>query len=327
MQRQFIKKRILGLLLVVIFMFIFTTDVHASKMIETQSELYDELLEIVKEKKSMATIYTTFPPETINFEGLEERAKLEGEYFSANLPTFQFQSSEVSGGYKVEILMGSIYNPTKFQEKRLDVVVNGLVQDCEGMSDYEKIRYVHDYIVLNCEYEGTRDGAYQALCNGKACCNGYARGFLRVMEAMDIPCKYTTNTEHAWNTVYLEGEWYNLDTTWDDLGGDQISYEYFLKSNADWTGEGPTVATTSKSYVVDPTLRDYHFRNYMFWSNLQIAMFAFVLLVIVMFLIRALSSYQKKKSKRKYEEGLLAMKTAYLPQNNNEYSSPYDNLD
>lgn len=65
----------------------------------------------------------------------------------------------------------------------------------------------------------------------------------------------------------------------------------------------------------------------MFWSNLQIAMIAFVILVLASFLIMALRKWQAKKAARRYEDGLMAMKAAYLPQNNNEYSSPYDNLD
>ena len=40
---------------------------------------------------------------------------------------------------------------------------------------------------------------------------------------------------HMWNAVKLDGEWYNLDITWDDLGQGGKNYDYFLKSDSSFT--------------------------------------------------------------------------------------------
>lgn len=66
-------------------------------------------------------------------------------------------------------------------------------------------------------------------------CAGYARAFQYILQKLSIPCYYCTGhagEEHAWNIVALEEDYYNVDVTWDDT--DQISYDYFNKTDADY---------------------------------------------------------------------------------------------
>ena len=317
----------LGFLLMGILSAVLTLEGSAfgRAQLKDKNEFYEALIELIKEGASTATLSITFDPAQINMDEFEERAKVEGEYFAANIPSFQFKETKTGSGYDIEILMGSIYNPTVFQEKKLDVVVDGIVKECQGMSDYEKIKYVHDYLVLNCEYEGTADGAYQALCNKRACCNGYARGFLRVMEAMDIPCKYTTNYEHAWNTVYLDGKWYNLDATWDDLGGDGISYEYFLKSNAEWGGEGPAMATAASSYPLSGLDKKYEYPDFMLRANIRLAIITLVSGTVLILLFRFMKNLRNNKAETRYQNNMQKINSLYTVDRSNEYVSPYEN--
>ena len=117
-------------------------------------------------------------------------------------------------------------------------------------NDYYKIVKVHNWIVDNLEYnlEESENNAniYGALNDKKVVCEGYARLFKSLMDKLEIPCVLvsgdgidleTGNTEnHAWNYVYLKGNWYAIDATWDDpiiIGngtvGTDIRYRYFLK--------------------------------------------------------------------------------------------------
>lgn len=154
------------------------------------------------------------------------------------------------------------YKVRGIQRTILDIRVKEIAKEAEGLSQYEQIKYVYDYIILNCEYNSKYDGAYNALVRGWACCNGYASAFCEIMEELNIPCKYTTGEDHAWNTVYLDGYWYNIDTTWGDEGGDKISYEYFLKSNKDWTGEWPAMADAKSSYPVENLDKRYDYPDF-----------------------------------------------------------------
>ena len=61
----------------------------------------------------------------------------------------------------------------------------------------------------------------------------------------DIPCLPASGSAvdkdgvqqlHMWNKVQLDGEWYNVDCTWDDPMGVEpgsVRYDYFLVSDKD----------------------------------------------------------------------------------------------
>ena len=115
-----------------------------------------------------------------------------------------------------------------------------------GMSDYDVVKALHDYLVTHCDYDQRlyignmpflSHQAEGALLEGAAVCSGYAKAYETLLDAAGIPCETITgyaNGYHAWNLVELDGEWYHVDATWDDptnRGGDYIRYTYFLKSD------------------------------------------------------------------------------------------------
>lgn len=125
-----------------------------------------------------------------------------------------------------------------------DRVVGELIT--AGMSDYDVVKTLHDYLVTHCDYDYRVDignmpfVSYQAegaLLKGTAVCGGYAKAYEILLDAADIPCETITGYAggyHAWNLVQVDGAWYHVDTTWDDptsRGGDYIRYDYFLKSD------------------------------------------------------------------------------------------------
>lgn len=152
----------------------------------------------------------------------------------------------------------------------------------EGMSDYDIAKALHDYLVLNVEYNynwmadiydpnaktGPGDYAlYFPLIEGSAICSGYTYAYKYLMDLAGIPCEkidgdstgtdqiaaalgYRWSVGHAWNIVQIDGEWYHVDVTWDDLGGDQIRYDYFLKSDQAMSGhsnwDSPHPCTSTK---------------------------------------------------------------------------------
>ncbi len=124
----------------------------------------------------------------------------------------------------------------------------------EDMSDYEKIKTFHDYIISITKYDVKRnetgDSEYRSftafgpLMNGYATCNGYTDVMAIFLSKLKIPnykiATTPTNEEekiegHVWNAVYLDGNWLHLDLTWDDPvsndGKDYLQHKYFLINN------------------------------------------------------------------------------------------------
>ena len=130
----------------------------------------------------------------------------------------------------------------------------------DKMSDFDKIKAIHDWLVLNVQYDNQ---LYQkALTNFEelkdyngfylegvfldhvAVCDGISKAFAAMCNIEGIPCVYVdgkfkdsnSNIGHAWNKVYLEGKWYVVDVTNDGIlyNGkcELLSYEYFLVSSS-----------------------------------------------------------------------------------------------
>lgn len=94
-------------------------------------------------------------------------------------------------------------------------------------TNIEKVKAVHDYILHTVDYIPSstfNQSAYGALVRKECVCAGYAKAFQYLMHKLSIPCTAitgigTSNTgteRHQWNMLELDGEYYIMDTTWDD---------------------------------------------------------------------------------------------------------------
>ena len=138
--------------------------------------------------------------------------------------------------------------------KETNAAIEALVAKTKGMNDFEKALYVHDYIILNCEYdldllnlikaEGTLDGEvyseryteYSVLVNGTGICGSYALAYRAVMNACGVECLYLSSKamNHAWNMIKLDEKWYHVDCCWDDPTPDRYGEArrtYFLRTD------------------------------------------------------------------------------------------------
>ena len=124
---------------------------------------------------------------------------------------------------------------------RLDEIVAGMPDGTQ----WEQIKYLHDYLVLHCNYgeEGKLPfTAYGALVEGWATCQGYADAMHLLLSRAGFETCYTIgrgdniNYTHKWNYVKLDdGKWYIVDPTWSDPTGktdpNYICYDYFMISD------------------------------------------------------------------------------------------------
>ena len=143
--------------------------------------------------------------------------------------------------------------------KDVETIRNSFVKKASG-NNYNKILQVHDTLINMIQYDSTLSRAnthniYGALIEKKVVCEGYAKSFKYIMDALNIPCILVGGTAtnssgktetHMWNYVQLDGKWYGVDPTWDDpiiVGGyskNTIRHDYLCKGSV----------TFNKSHVI-----------------------------------------------------------------------------
>lgn len=110
-----------------------------------------------------------------------------------------------------------------------------------GMSEYDQVKAFHDYIINNTEYRETGDRSHNAagpLLDGLAVCEGYSNALDILCYLSGIECirvnGVSNGGSHAWNKVKIDGQWYNIDVTWDDPVSSRplLRYDYFLVSDS-----------------------------------------------------------------------------------------------
>ena len=127
-------------------------------------------------------------------------------------------------------------------------LINAKVKEIEkeiwnsSMSNEDKIKEAHNYIINNSKYDKDRsdnnivkyksDTAYGSLLEGYSLCGGYTDAMELFLEDMGIKSYKISSENHVWNAVYLNNAWYHLDLTWDDPittdGSDILEYNFFL---------------------------------------------------------------------------------------------------
>ncbi|MGI6434531.1 MAG: transglutaminase domain-containing protein [Syntrophomonadaceae bacterium] len=102
-----------------------------------------------------------------------------------------------------------------------------------GQNDREKVQIIHDWIAANISYDCEAYFQHQVELNyassileqRKGLCRDFAFLFAALSRHSGVPCKvvygqaiddYTGQSAlHAWNEVFIDGEWQCVDVTWD----------------------------------------------------------------------------------------------------------------
>ena len=110
--------------------------------------------------------------------------------------------------------------------EKVDWVVSNYVKP--GMTDEEKARVLHNWLIANAHYDVTlaEHSANGVLVRGTGVCESYAKAYKLLLDKAGVPNRYVSGSAnngegngfegHAWNLVKINGWWYHVDTTWDD---------------------------------------------------------------------------------------------------------------
>ena len=115
----------------------------------------------------------------------------------------------------------------------------------DSMDDFTKALVLHDALVLNTYYpdvnvEGRGD-TYTCMIEGYGVCEYYSACYAYLLAQCGIKCELVMSPQlvHEWVRAKLDGEYYNIDPTWDDYKPEQtgkLNHLYYLYSDVDYPG-------------------------------------------------------------------------------------------
>ena len=118
-------------------------------------------------------------------------------------------------------------------ERKVKEIVKSVIRS--GMSEREKAKALHDWIIDHAEYDYTfrKYTAKELLFEGTGVCEAYSETYRKMLNEAgivnDVIVGRGNGNSHSWNVIRIDGQWYHVDCTWDDTS--RIRYGYFMVSD------------------------------------------------------------------------------------------------
>ena len=292
------KKNFKILITTILLLFIFvvpknTTNMNVSAAKEPTISTKEDFFKALSKQ-----IYDRTLNKKYNLEGYIQDWVVNGNYYEEYFYHYDsenpFQSgcylrnylSEIRGNYwlsgnefvgEVSIRISFPY-PKATMDRHFEMM-SELAESLKGKNDYETVLNVHDYLIENFDYDyrvtsknytdidGFKDGLM--VCDGYAMATYYLCNKAGVETRLILGIANNDTVEnHAWNVVKINGKWYNMDVTWDDKGGNDKSYDYFLKSDADFPGHIRSNNYNSSNFGIEISKTSYtttSYKKYILW--------------------------------------------------------------
>ncbi len=159
------------------------------------------------------------------------------------------------GDKVVKVTFSARYTLSQSQVEERKALIDTRVQEIlagmeDAMDEYEKLKYLYEYVIENTEYDlkaPENQTISSVFLYKRSVCQGYAKAFQLLCMEAGIPSVLVTGTVtggegHAWNLVCADGDWYYVDPTWGDAryrmsdsdpawkSGKlpEVNYDYFL---------------------------------------------------------------------------------------------------
>ena len=102
-------------------------------------------------------------------------------------------------------------------EKAREIVAECLPDG--NVDDYETALALHDWIIDNVSYDHTfrNLSVDRALLGMAVTCEGYHAAYVKLLETAGMETGRVEGGGHVWTAVKMDGKWYHVDTTHDDV--------------------------------------------------------------------------------------------------------------
>ena len=133
-------------------------------------------------------------------------------------------------GQNIEKLtVAGTYTMSVEDAAKASLIIDAYVDKClagysGSLDEYEKVKYVYEYLIANTEYDLTVPDNQNILSitrDGRTVCQGYAKAMQYILNKMGVFCILCEGTvkgaeAHVWNIVRIDGKYYQVDATWGD---------------------------------------------------------------------------------------------------------------
>ncbi len=215
-------------------------NIYYASLTETEKKIYSKMIECANSyEESWKPLDTSITEE--NVENAYTAVLYDHpELFWLDLG-YSYEYLENMGIVEIHLSYNETINDIENNKQLFEESINTILENANAYeSDEEKERYVHDTLIEMIEYDESaslNQSAYSALVNHRTVCAGYAKAFQYLMQKLDIPCYFVVGEsegqQHAWNLVYINNTWMNVDVTWDD--GLYDPYYFYNKSDSFFT--------------------------------------------------------------------------------------------
>ena len=148
-------------------------------------------------------------------------------------------SEKILAAYRDRSLLDQLNKKERVSLQKAEQIIKDIIHP--GMTDMERARVIHDFMVKHYSYNLTSGGAATTmLLTDQGVCEAYSRVYYLLTEMAGLEAHIVTGVAggpHAWNMVRVDGDWHHVDVTWDDCitptetresGAVDISRRYFL---------------------------------------------------------------------------------------------------
>ncbi len=177
-----------------------------------------------------AMVLDTSTKENLVFQDSEE---IKFTFFTSDEYKMLFQVRDVeTKGYVLKEIKFTIRDE---KYPSIEQRVSGIAEEClkTCSTDFDKAVWLHDWIIDNAEYDYDYNycSPEGVLARGVGTCESYHRAYELLLNKVGIPTGRITGNGHVWTAVKMDGAWYQVDTTWDDMGAnntvDYYEHAYF----------------------------------------------------------------------------------------------------
>jgi hypothetical protein len=129
-------------------------------------------------------------------------------------------------------------------------------------TDYQKAYFAYNWVLDNAktDYSMSNFSAYSGIAGNGTVCQGYSTLYSAIAKELGLDCQIIfggvngSSTNHAWNTIKLDGKWYCIDSTWGDT---ENRDKYFLVTK-------DVLSSGDYGYHISDMYEDYNNANEIF---------------------------------------------------------------